>query len=111
MISTKCFSHKTLALVLIVFSISLVPLADGFSVSAKQILFELNPGETAEWKWTVTNPEDKEIYVELYATGPGSELMIFDNYWTVPPHLSVYPELFVMVPEDHPNNIEFHPEL
>ncbi len=52
MISTKRFSHKTLALVLIVFSVFTITLtenlqiSDGFSASATKIIFELKPVET-----------------------------------------------------------------
>lgn len=106
---------KTLVLVLIItFSVTLtnLPVADGyFSASGKLIQFELHPGETQMLTWGITNNFNHTINIEVYAEGDGSELFVFEELHVIPAHTSIYPEIFVIVPEDHPTDIEYHPSL
>lgn len=119
MISTSCFAlnWKTLPLVLVIFTIFTVSLsdnlqvADGLAAGGDKMIYELYPGESQMLTWFVMNDEDKDIDLEFYATGEGSELFVFEEYLTLPGKTNKKFEIFVVVPEDHPNNIEYHPEL
>lgn len=120
MMSTKSFllhNLKTLPLVLIVFTIFTIALtenlqiADGFSVSGERLTFETDVGETQMQEWMIKNRYNYTITIEVYATNPGSELLEFEKYHTLEPGDRFTPEIFVIVPKDHPDNVEYHVDL
>ena len=119
MISTSCFAlnWKTLPLVLVIFTIFTVSLsdnlqvADGFSASGTKLIFETNPGETVTQTWAVVNDETEVFDVEFYAEGKGSEFFVFEKFMTLEPATRKAVDIFVIIPADHPDNIEYHPVL
>jgi hypothetical protein len=120
MISTSCFAlnWKTLPLVLVVFAVFTVSLSetiqisDGFlSQSTAGWKYQLSPGESDVFTWTLTNTEDKSIIIEFRAEGQGSELFVFEELVTMEPKQNRAFEFIVVVPDDHPNNIEYRPLL
>lgn len=88
-----------------------IQIADGFSAAKTNMVFELGVGETQMLTWPVSNKGDETINVQFYATGEGSELLVFEEFVTIEPHVRTEYEIFVIVPEDHPDNVEYHPEL
>jgi len=117
MMSMKRVLPKTLPFVLIVFAIFTVSLtenlqiADGLAAGGDKMIYQLNPGESQLLTWLVMNDEDKELDVEFYATGPGSELLIFEEYLTLEPNSRNDFEIFVSIPKDHKTDVEFRPSL
>jgi hypothetical protein len=118
MMSMKKVLPKTLPFVLIVFAIFTISLtenlqiADGFlSESTAGWKYELSPGESQVFTWTLTNTEEKSINLEFRAEGQGSELFVFEELVTMQPNEHTAFEFIVTVPEDHPDNIEYHPQL
>ena len=115
--TTKEFCQKTLPLVLIVFAVFTVSLtetiqiSDGFSASAVKMIYELDVGEKQVIVWPISNTFEEPINLEFYATGPGSELLVFEKFVTIDPHVRTEFEIFVIVPQDHSDNVEYHPEL
>lgn len=113
----RSFVIKSLPLVLIVFTIFTVSLtenleiADGFSASAVKIIYELNPGEDGSAIWPISNIFEEPIGLEFYAIGSGSEFLIFEKEATIQPKQRVEFVIEIAIPDDHPNNIEYHPEL
>lgn len=97
-----------------VFTVSLtenLQLADGLLASSTKLIYEMDIGETKMITWAITNNEEDAMTLEFYATGPGSELLVFEEYMDLDSHTRKEVEIFVIIPDDHPNNIEFHPEL
>lgn len=97
-----------------VFSISLseqVQIINGFSASGLKLVFETNPGETVSGTWAVINDEPESIDLEFFAEGPGSELLVFEEFMTLEPKTRKAVDIFVIVPENHENNVEYRPSL
>ena len=117
MISMKRVLPKTLPFILIVFAVFTVSLTenlqitDGFSASAVKIIYEVSPGEDDSAIWPISNIFEEPIGLEFYATGPGSEFLIFEKEATIQPKQRVEFVIEVSIPKDHKNNIEYHPEL
>ena len=82
-----------------------------WKAAANPTIFELQVGESKMLTWPVSNLTDEPIQVEMYGIGEGSELFILPDYITIPPNTRQEVEIFVSVPEDHPNNVEYHPQL
>jgi hypothetical protein len=90
MISMKRVLQKTLPFVLIIFAVFTVSLtetiqiSDGFlSQSTAGWKYQLSPGESDVFTWTLTNTEDKSIIIEFRAEGQGSELLVFEELVTM----------------------------
>ena len=101
-------------LMAVVFTVSLsetVKMADGFSVSGERLTFDIGVGETQMQEWMIKNRSNSTITVEIYTTNPGSELITFEKFHILEPGDRVTPEIFVIVPKDHPDNIEYHIDL
>lgn len=113
MISTrKSFVIKALPLVLIVFSISLVPIADGFlSESTAGWKHEMSPGDSQIGVWTLMNPTEEPINIEFQAEGQGSEFFVFEKLVTLEPESQTTFEFILTIPDDHKDNIEYRPQL
>lgn len=97
-----------------IFTISLsetIQTSDGLMGTKADLFYELDVGETQMFIWTLINDESEPIFLELYATGPGSELLVFEEYVRVEPRKSIDIEVFAVIPSDHQDNIEYHPEL
>ncbi len=111
------FTFSNLFLILFIGIISTVTITenlqavDGFSAEAKKIIYKMQVGETMSITWGLVNELLEPIDVELYAEGIGSELMVMERYVTIPPQTRVEYEIFVIVPPDHEDNVEFHPTL
>ena len=101
----------------IIFSVFVVSLtedmqiSDALSASSTKIILETNVGETQLFTWPVINDESEVINLEFYATGPGSELLVFEEFITMDPKTRQEIEIFVIIPEDHEDNIEFRPNV
>jgi len=100
-----------IALVLSVSLTETFQTADGFSAAKTNMVFELDLGDTQMLTWPVSNIGNETINVQFYATGEGSELLVFEEIVAIEPHVRTEFEIFVRVPEDHPDNVEYHPEL
>jgi hypothetical protein len=61
--------------------------------------------------WAISNNESDPIRVEFYATGEGSELFVFEKIIELQPAERKIVEIFVSVPKDHKDNVEYHPNL
>ena len=115
MISTrKSFVIKALPLVLIVFSISIaasLQTSEAISVSADKLKFDIERGDTQLLFWSVRNTDPYPIDLEFYATGPGAELLVFEQFG----HLEVKErktyEILASIPVDYQDNIELRPVL
>ena len=105
----------TLTLLLIIgtlFTVSLtenLQLADGLSAVANPLKFQLEVGETDLETWEVINNNDEKGWVEFYASGPGSEFLTFEKLEVFEPRQSKIMQIYVTIPKDHPNNIEYKP--
>lgn len=90
-----------------------IQIADVFALSAYTypLIYELDVGETQMLTWGVVNIGDDPIDLEFYATGEGSELFVFEKFVELPAHTVQQFEIFVIVPEDHPDNVEYRPML
>ncbi len=115
-----CNNHdkKTLVILSIViftvFTISLtetIQLADGLAASGDRIIYELNPGESQVQTWYVINDENRDIELEFYASGIGSELFVFEEVVTMKANSNNRYDIIVLVPEDHQDNVEYRPDL
>jgi len=100
-----------IATVLAVSLTETIQIADGFSAAKTNMVFELDIGETQMLTWPVSNKGNVTINVQFFATGEGSELLVFEEFVTIEPLVRTEFEIFVIVPEDHPDNVEYHPEL
>ena len=111
------FSFSNLSLILFIGIISTVTLsenlqvADGLLASATKLIYEMELGETQMLTWAVTNNEDESMTLELYALGPGSELLVFEEFIDLESKTRKEIEVFVIVPKDHKDNVEYHPQL
>lgn len=85
--------------------------SDGVLQSSKRLLYNVGLGEIQSQIWTLTNNEDSPIMLEFYATGPGSEFLTFDDTAYLEPATGIDLEVFVEIPADHQDNIEYHPNL
>ncbi len=115
----------TLTLLLIIFTIFTVSLTETLQLAdaewkegdlewkaaANPTVFELQVGESQMLSWPISNLSNKPIEVEMYTVGEGGELFILPEYSTIPPASRIEVEIFVSVPEDHPDNVEYHPQL
>lgn len=116
MISTL-LSPKSLALVLIVFTVFTVSLtenlqlADALSVSADKLKFDIERGDTQLLFWSVRNTDPYPIEIEFYATGPGADLLVFEQFSNLEPAERKSYEILVSVPIDYENNVEYRPVL
>jgi len=72
-------------------------------------VYELNPGESQVLTWTLTNTDDVPINIEFRGEGPGSELFVFEELSTLEPKEKRSFEFIVVIPDDHPDNIEYRP--
>jgi len=101
-------------IIAIIFTVSLtenLQLADGVLQSATRLVYDIEIGETKSQFWTLVNNEDSPILLEIFATGPGSELLEFQNTAYLDPTKKIKLEIFAVIPPDHPDNIEYHPNL
>lgn len=100
--------------IITIFTVSLtenLQLADGVLQSAKRLVYDIEIGETQSQFWTLVNNEDSPILLEIFATGPGSELLEFLDTAYLEPTKKIKLEVFAVIPPDHPDNIEYHPNL
>ena len=94
-----------------VFTVSLtenLQSVDGIAASGDTLRYEVDVGETQMLTWLVLNDEEKALDIEFYATGEGSELLVFEEFVTMDPKSNQRFEIFVSVPDDHPDNVEYH---
>lgn len=117
MMSTKR-SLQSVTLVLVVFTVFTVSLtenlqiADGFTAMSSHLEYRMQVGDTQLLTWGIINDNQKDpLYLEMYATGPGSELFVFEEDIVIEPGAIRKIEIFVQVPEDHPDNREYHPQV
>ena len=106
------YEHHLLLLSFVIatiFTVSLtenLQIADGFSASATKITLETKVGNTDIFKRAVINDETETINLEFYATGPGSELLVFEEFVSIEPRVRQEIEIIVVIPDDHPDNVE-----
>ena len=106
-----------LVLVLIivsVFTVSLtetLQLADAIMVGADKIIFDIELGETQLLYWHVWNNDPYPIDLEFYATGPGADLLVFEQYGHLEVKESLSFEILASIPIDHKDNVEYRPVL
>jgi len=96
-----------------IFAVSLtenLQIADGLLATKSELNYELNKGNTQVLTWTVINSEDVPINVEFYADGEGSELMVFEEFVTIEPHMQKVLDVFVKVPLTI-DDVEYRPIL
>lgn len=101
-------------IIAVVFTVTItetIQISEGLAASGDKMIYQLNPGESKMLTWLVINDEDKPLAVEFYATGPGSELLIFEEYLTMDPKTRERYEIFVSVPEEHETDVEYRPSL
>jgi hypothetical protein len=97
-----------------IFTITLtetIQVSDGLLGSATKLIFELDVGEKQMLIWTLVNNEPDPIILELYATGPGSELLVFEQYVKVESYKTIEIQVIAIIPDGHLDNVEYHPEL
>jgi len=97
-----------------IFTVSLtetIQTSDGVLQSADRLKYNVSLGEIQSQVWILTNNEDSPIILEFFAEGPGSELLKFESSAYVEPGTSKHLEVFVEIPADHKDNIEYHPSL
>lgn len=117
MISTKLTlqSYTLVLIVFTIFSVSLtenLQLADGFrSQSTAGWSYELNPGESQVGTWTLRNIEEVPINIEFSVENKGSEFFVFEKVITFEPNEKKAVEFIVTIPDDHPDNVEYHVKL
>lgn len=120
MMSTKSFlkhNLKTLPIVLVIFTIFSVSLtenlqiADGFLSYAKNMEFNMQVGETQMDTWNISNDNQEPLYLIMFAKGPGSDLFVFEDSIIIQPGELKEIEIFVVVPEDHPDNLKYFTEV
>ncbi|MGY5148772.1 MAG: CFI-box-CTERM domain-containing protein [Candidatus Nitrosopumilus sp. bin_68KS] len=110
-------SHSIILGIIIIFTVFTVTLTEtiqiveGLAAGGDKMIYKLQRGESQLLTWTLINDEDKKLDVEFYATGPGSELFVFEEYITMEPKSSEKFEILVVVPKDHEDNVEYHPKL
>lgn len=85
--------------------------ADGMTQTAKRLVYNINLGEIQSQIWTLTNDEASPVILEIYATGPGAELLDYKQIIHLEPATFIDLEVFATIPVDHPDNIEYHPDL
>lgn len=100
--------------IVIIFIVSLtenLQFADAISVSADKLIYDIEVGDTLLLYWSVRNTDPYSIDIEFYATGPGSELLVFEQFG----HLDVKErksfEILASIPADHEDNVEYRPVL
>ncbi len=108
----------TLTLLLIigsVFTITLsenLQLADGFTSFSANLEYRIQPGETQMLTWGIINDDQNEpLQLEMYATGQGADLFVFEENITIEPGAIKQIEIFVIVPDDYPTDLELHPKV
>lgn len=97
-----------------VFTISLtetIELADGLTASGTQMNYELDLGETQMLTWKIINDDEFPINLEFFATGEGSEFFIFEKFVTMEAKQVKEFEIFVTIPEENKDNVEYHTKL
>ena len=110
------FTFSNLTLILFIGIISTVTItenlqtADGLLTASAKLNYELNGGDTQMLTWKIINNEDVPIYVEFYAEGEGSELLVFEEFASIEPRKQKVLEVFVVVPETV-DDVEYHPTL
>ena len=92
-------------------SVSSIQFADGFAATGDKLHYNVQVGETQMLNWTILNFGDDTIRVEIYAEGEGSELLVFEEIQEVSPKGRTTIDVFVVIPDDHSDNIEYHPKL
>lgn len=102
-------------LVVTIFTVSVtesLQSADGFSSkSTAGWVYELNPGESQVLTWTLVNTEEVPINIEFYSENKGSELIIFEKEIKLEPKEKKSIEFIVVIPDTHPNNVEYRVDL
>lgn len=100
--------------IVIIFTVSLtenLQFADAISVSADKLIYDIEVGDTLLLYWSVRNTDPYPIDIEFYATGPGSELLVFEQFG----HLDVKErksfEILASIPADYEDNVEYRPVL
>ncbi len=107
-------STKTYALVLVIISvivISGVQTVDGFTSISVNLEYKIQPGETQMLTWGIINDDDIPLNLEMYATGQGAELFVFEENVIIEPGAVRDIEIFVVVPEDYPTDLELRPQV
>lgn len=116
MISTK-LTLQSYTLVLIVFTIFTVSLTENLqlveaiSVSADKLVFDIERGDTQLLFWSVRNTDPYPIDLEFYATGPGAELLVFEQFGHLEVKERITYEILASIPVDYQDNIELRPVL
>ena len=111
------FNSKFMILSIVIFTVFTVSLtenlqiADGLSAVSTKLVYKLDVGETQMLTWGIVNDISDPINLEFYATGEGSELLVFEQYAELAAHTQQDFEIFVIVPDDHPDNVEYRPTL
>ncbi len=98
----------------IIFTVSItesIQIVDGFLTVATDLVFEMQRGETKMLTWTIINNGAEPLYLEMFAEKPGSELYIFEEDITIEAGETRDVEIFVLVPEDHPDNRIYYTEV
>ena len=92
-------------------SVSSIQFADGLAAVKVKLEYNLQKGDTQMLIWTIINTQDEPIKLEVYAKGEGAHLLTFEKHFTLDAKSKKDIEVFVIVPEDHVNNIEYRPHL
>lgn len=109
-----CPTLTLLLIIATIFTVSLsetLELADAISVSADKIKFDIELGETQLLFWHVRNTDPYPIDLEFYATGPGAELLVFEQFGHLEIKERISYEILASIPIDHKDNVEYRPVL
>jgi len=99
---------------MVIFTVSLtehIQIVDGLSAYSDPLIFEMQKGEIKMLTWGIVNIGEEPVNIEFYVIGPGSELLVFEDFDTIDKQTVKQLEVFVSVPKDHKDNIEFRPIL
>ena len=98
----------------IIFTVTIsenIQITNALSMSAERLVYELDVGETQLRHWTVINDKDEPIKLEFYAKGKGSEFLIFEKFVDVEAKGILSHEIFLSIPDDHPDNVQYNVKL
>lgn len=104
-------SIKAVFLIATIIMVSMLSQAEALQQTSAQLNYVLKLGETQTLQWGLISDEDIPTTLELYAEGPGSELLSFPSSIDLNPHELTWINFTVNIPEDYQNNVELRPAI
>ena len=97
-------------LIFILLLLLIIPLdVHAIRQTAGQFFADLEPGESAIFKWELQSDEDEPLTVFLYATNQGKELLSFENEIILEPGVLTIIDVTATIPEDYETDIFLQP--